>query len=155
MTRVGLFAYRWNLCNPLYGVIRLDALRRTGLQRPFVSADVPLLLELAAKGEFHQVEQTTFFRRFHVGSSSNHPEAWYTPARPSRLRFRSTRLFAQSFAAMATMNSSSAVRWSSAATVAAVWAYRNTRVTLGRYRGELADVLRRRASQRAHLTRLS
>lgn len=35
--RVAAAALRWNFVNPLYGVIRTDQLRRTGLERPHVS----------------------------------------------------------------------------------------------------------------------
>ena len=49
----------------LYGVIRTDRLRRTGLIGPFISSDTVLLEELLMLGSFVEVPQTLFFKRDH------------------------------------------------------------------------------------------
>lgn len=67
--RVGELMARFSLCNPVFGVIRTEVLRRTGLIRPYPSSDVTLLAELAARGRFHEVPEPLFHRRIHPGSS--------------------------------------------------------------------------------------
>jgi glycosyltransferase involved in cell wall biosynthesis len=63
-TRLRQFVERRWLCNPLFGVIRTDVLRRTSLERPYPSADVALLGELALAGRFHEVPERLFYRRY-------------------------------------------------------------------------------------------
>lgn len=55
--------YMWANQNPLYGLIRLEALRevRTGLQ--VIASGQVLLQELAILGQFTYVHEVTFFRR--------------------------------------------------------------------------------------------
>jgi len=61
---------RWlNLCNPVLGVTRRNALARTRLIGSFAGSDKVLLAELALLGEFHAVPEATFYRRRHAGSS--------------------------------------------------------------------------------------
>lgn len=63
--RVAKVANRFTLCNPVFGVVRTEVLRRTGLIRPWPSSDVTLLAELAALGQFHEVPAPLFHRRIH------------------------------------------------------------------------------------------
>jgi hypothetical protein len=89
--RVAQVANRYNLCNPVFGLIRMTALRRTGLIRPYLSSDVTLLAELAALGRFHEVPEPLFHRRIHAGSSRQgrgtsrralaEAAAWFDPRR--------------------------------------------------------------------------
>lgn len=132
--RVGSVASHWNLCNPLYGVIRTEALRRTGLQRPFVSADVPLLYELAAHGEFHEVPEPLFLRRFHANSSSGNAGAWYRPDRPGAERFPGVRLVGRSVRVLWGMDQPWATRLACTASFLGAWSYRSARVHAGKYR---------------------
>lgn len=55
-------ARRW-LCNPIFGVVRTSALRRTTLLTLKVSSDVTLLAELALQGPFVEVPDRLFLRR--------------------------------------------------------------------------------------------
>jgi glycosyltransferase involved in cell wall biosynthesis len=126
--RVACVTMNWNLCNPLYGVIRTAELRRTGLQRAFVSADVPLLYELAAIGEFHEVPGRMFLRRFHSASSSGRAAGWYRPDRPRAEWFPEARLVVRSVRVLLTMDQSLPVRLTCTITFVAVWGYRTTRV---------------------------
>lgn len=57
--------------NVIYGLIRADALRRTGLLRGFPQGDVPLVAELALYGTFCEIPEFLFFRRFHPGALSS------------------------------------------------------------------------------------
>lgn len=142
--RVGAFAHRWNLCNPVYGVIRRDALTRTGLERPYVSGDVPLLFELAMQGEFHEVPGRLFLRRFHTASSLGNAEAFYQPDDPRRQSFPRWRLTGHIVSVLLHSRAPVPVRWSSAASFLCVWGLRNARIQGGRYKLVLADAVRER-----------
>lgn len=53
----------WGNQEPLYGLIRLEAIRRTRLQKEIVGSGAVWLLELAIQGEFRACYETTRFRR--------------------------------------------------------------------------------------------
>lgn len=57
-------------CFPIFGVIRTEVLRRTGLMGNFVGSDRNLLAELALQGPFSEVPEFLFFRRDHPGTST-------------------------------------------------------------------------------------
>ena len=57
------------MCNPIFGLIRLDILRQTPLIEPWPSSDVPLLFELALYGNFVMAKDALFERREHDKSS--------------------------------------------------------------------------------------
>jgi glycosyltransferase involved in cell wall biosynthesis len=139
--RVGVFAWRWNHCNPIYGVIRRDALMRTGLERPYVSGDVPLLFELALHGQFHEVPERLFLRRFHAASSRENAEAYFH-ADARRRSFPRLRLTARILSVLLDAEAPVAVRWSSAASFLSVWGLRNARMKVGKYyRALLVDAV--------------
>jgi glycosyltransferase involved in cell wall biosynthesis len=54
---------RIRLNNVINGVVRSDALRRTALNKPYVSSDINILAELALRGKFVEVPERLFFRR--------------------------------------------------------------------------------------------
>ena len=56
------------LNNAQCGVIRLDALRRTGLDRTYPSGDMALMAELALYGKFHLVPEVMLYRRQSTGT---------------------------------------------------------------------------------------
>jgi glycosyltransferase involved in cell wall biosynthesis len=58
------------LCNPVLGLLRMDALRRTALLGSFVRADHVLLAELAMAGRWTEVPEALFRRRIHEGIST-------------------------------------------------------------------------------------
>jgi GT2 family glycosyltransferase len=58
------------LCNPVLGLIRMDALRRTALLGYFIRADHVLLAELAMAGRWIEVPEALFRRRIHEGKST-------------------------------------------------------------------------------------
>lgn len=51
------------LNNPQCGVIRLEILRRTGLDRPYPGGDLPLMAELALRGRYLLLDEVFLFRR--------------------------------------------------------------------------------------------
>jgi glycosyltransferase involved in cell wall biosynthesis len=62
---------RLGYVNVIYGLMRADALRRTGLLRPFPQGDIPLVAELALYGMFYEIPEFLFFRRLHRGALSS------------------------------------------------------------------------------------
>jgi glycosyltransferase involved in cell wall biosynthesis len=75
----------WSLCNAIFGLIRREALVRSGLIRKFVSADVVLLAELALMGQFWEIPEPLFLRRIHDDSSrggdtsADEAARWFDP----------------------------------------------------------------------------
>ncbi|HEV7707268.1 MAG TPA: glycosyltransferase family A protein [Asanoa sp.] len=84
--RLSGLANNISLCHAHFGVFRLDALRRTGLIRPFLSSDYTLMAEVAAIGEIHEVPEPLFLRRVHgastrqAGNSAASATAWFAPS---------------------------------------------------------------------------
>jgi glycosyltransferase involved in cell wall biosynthesis len=52
-------------CNPVFGVIRMSALKKTPCIGTFESSDRLLLGELALLGQIHEVPERLFYRRYH------------------------------------------------------------------------------------------
>lgn len=57
-------------CDPVFGLIRADALKKTGLIGNYDTSDMVLLSELALIGKFHQLNEYLFFRRRHPEMST-------------------------------------------------------------------------------------
>lgn len=96
------------LCNPVLGLIRLDALRRTALHGAYVAADHVLLAELAMQGRWAEVPEALFYRRFHAAKSTEANRnlrdraAWYDPRlRKGMLIWPNLRLFSERLRAVA------------------------------------------------------
>jgi glycosyltransferase involved in cell wall biosynthesis len=74
-----------HLCNPVLGLIRLDALRCTALHGAYISADHVLLAELAMQGPWVEIPEALFFRRVHAQQSTaanrtnRDRAAWFDP----------------------------------------------------------------------------
>ncbi len=66
--RFGRMTKRFHFCEPIYGLIRSDILRKTRLQLNYVNSDRTLLSELALYGPFHQIQEPLFYKRFHPGN---------------------------------------------------------------------------------------
>lgn len=67
--RLETFFPRISYINPLFGVIRIDALRRTRRYQAFLKSDQVLIAELLMLGRFVEVPDILFFRRLHPASS--------------------------------------------------------------------------------------
>lgn len=78
------------LVNVIYGLMRSDAVRRTGLISHFFGADAVFVTELALHGKFIAIDRPLFFRRMHeTASSSMHADpdrlqAYLDPSRAGR-----------------------------------------------------------------------
>lgn len=59
------FVRKRGLCNPVFGLMRIDGLRRTCLIRSFVGSDRTLLAHLALIGKFVELPEVLFERRVH------------------------------------------------------------------------------------------
>lgn len=131
-------------CNPCFGLIRLDALRRTGLVRPNVHSDITLLAELAIAGAFHEVPERLFFRRVTKTSCGfgeltlDQVAAWFDPKhRGSWIPPRAV-VFLQILRAIAAAPLPAAVRLRCLATFIPTWTKRWAGVTLWKYRRRFA-----------------
>ena len=86
-------------CMDVFGLIRSDALRRTGLIRYHLGSDRTLLVELALLGRFLLVPEFLFLNREHprrFKRQFRHPRselAWYAPNKAGRSRQDSWRMF--------------------------------------------------------------
>lgn len=90
------------LCNPVLGLMRMDALRRTALHGAYLAADHVLLAELAMQGRWVEIPEALFFRRFHSAKSTEANRtmrdraAWFDPRlRKSTFFWPNFRLFSE------------------------------------------------------------
>lgn len=138
--RVAGMARGINLCHAHFGVVRLAALRRTGMIRPYLSSDYTLLMELAALGEIHEVAEPLFLRRIHTSSTRQGAQgspaaatSWFGP-QVQQVRGYRRRMVAATVRALATRDQPLGTRVSTTAAFVGAWYARRTRVTLGRWR---------------------
>lgn len=72
-------------CNPVFGLIRTDALNNTKLIGSYVGADKVLLAELSLMAKFYEISEFLFLRRMHAGistaaaASERELLAWFDP----------------------------------------------------------------------------
>jgi glycosyltransferase involved in cell wall biosynthesis len=72
-------------CAEIFGVIRSEMLRQTGLIRSYSDSDRTLICELALRGTIRQTDEATFYRRVHSGKSDRvynsyrERTAWFDP----------------------------------------------------------------------------
>jgi glycosyltransferase involved in cell wall biosynthesis len=91
-----------HLCNPVLGLMRLDALHQTALHGAYVSADHVLLAELAMQGPWVEIAEPLFLRRFHpskyteAAKTNRDRAAWFDPRLGDALFYcRNLRLFVE------------------------------------------------------------
>jgi glycosyltransferase involved in cell wall biosynthesis len=123
--------------HPVFGVIRTDALRRTNLIANCWGGDQVLLAELLMVGEFHEVPERLFMRRYHPGTSlaANRTPAdvarWYDPARRVGTTLPRTRLTVELAEVAMTSDLPLATRARCTAAIATDWVPRYGRVIAG------------------------
>jgi hypothetical protein len=82
-----------HICEPDFGLTRLDVLRRTRLHGDYADSDRVLHAELILHGPFHRIPQYLFFRRAHplqstaIASSRQARTVWFNPAYRDKLIF--------------------------------------------------------------------
>jgi len=84
-------------CLEVFGVVRLEQLRRTARIGPYSSSDRTLLFELALHGRFRQVPEVLFLHRQHPARSvhikgARTRDAWFDPDRATRFTLPRWRL---------------------------------------------------------------
>lgn len=154
--RLRAFTRDFTLCNPCFGVIRRDMLRRTSLVQPYVSSDVPLLVELALLGQWHEVPERLFERRIHDTSSRQgkvtmHDVAqWFDPSKSRPIAPR-TRVAYESLRAIERAGLPAPVRRRAAAVFLSTWTARRARVRGGAVKRAARDTWRARQAARAEV----
>jgi hypothetical protein len=112
----------------VFGVIRTDALRDTGLLGAFVASDIVTLAELALRGRFLEHPDRLFLRRYHSGTSViANPDArsrarWFDPNQRWRNPMPVLRLFGELLRAVHRSPLSPAERVEADLVVARDWA---------------------------------
>jgi glycosyltransferase involved in cell wall biosynthesis len=59
-----------HMCEPIFGLIRADVLKRTSIHGDFPDSDRCVLAELALHGRFHRIPERLFFHREHRGRAT-------------------------------------------------------------------------------------
>lgn len=156
--RLRSFTWRWSLCNPVFGVIRTEVLRRTRLIQPHVSSDVPLLADLAVRGCFVEVPERLFFRRIHATTSHQgrltrrEIAAWFDPeSRPSVFANR-TIVFGHILRVIVGSDAKAYVRLRLLSSFCVAWTARRMRVRGGQVKAALRRRLRPTATESSSVT---
>jgi hypothetical protein len=135
-------------CNAMFGVMRLDVLRRTRMLGKLSASDNTLLIELAARGGFALVDERLFARRTSkdapvAGEKVQHERYdWLEPSMvKDRKRKRASndwwRLTSQSLTALAVNELPLPTRLAASSAFCVAWPTRFARVALGRWRRRL------------------
>lgn len=163
MRRVASAMGTLEYCNPQFGLIRTEVLRRTRLIGQFAASDNRLLVELAVRGEFHLVPERLFFRRAHQQSSFGGERTlrqryeWLEPdvAKRRTLRLRSgkevPRITIETIKALLRNELPVQTRLTATAMYCVVWPTRIARTQLGLWRRQLTrrSIAAPASSQRA------
>ena len=140
--------WNWGACLMLFGVLRLDVLRRTQLHGAYPASDVVLLAELALRGELHEIDEPLFLWRDHPGrptrvcTSDAELAAMYAPENAGRPQFRHLTLFAHYLRTIARVPLPPEQRLRCAG-VMAHWFVRKLPTIQDEVRGNIAGPLRR------------
>lgn len=142
--RVAGVARHISLCHAHFGVFRIDALRRTGLIRPYLSSDYTLVAEVAALGEIHEVHEPLFMRRVHgastrqaKGSSAAAATTWFAPDSGRTAGAPRLRMLGETLRVLVKADGTVTVRLTNAGAFLCTWSVRRTRVRAGRLRQRL------------------
>jgi hypothetical protein len=76
--------------NVIYGLLRTNTLRRTGLIGNYLGADILFLAELTLYGKFWEIPEFLFYRRLHPAAYSSQKDKdqqieFYNPARKQKI----------------------------------------------------------------------
>ena len=91
-------------CEEVFGLMRLDVLRKTGLIGNYPDSDRTLIAELSLYGPFYEIPEPLFLHRIHKTSSvvvspSRYERAvWFDPSKQGKLVFPYWRQFGELFA---------------------------------------------------------
>lgn len=136
-------------CINIFGLIRPEVLRRTGLIGAYVASDRVLLAELALHGRLAEVPEIHFYRRRHPDASSALDEhsdrlAWFAPELRGRITLPNWRILGEYLQAV----NRAPLRWRER------WACRRQLLTHMRTRGRyLRNDLKQAAKRLLHRSR--
>jgi glycosyltransferase involved in cell wall biosynthesis len=88
-------------CHPVFGLYRIDVLRRTPLIGNYPRSDRNLIGEIALRGQIAEIPERLFYRRHHPLTSTNVHKteselaAWFDPTARGRLVFPRVRRFVE------------------------------------------------------------
>lgn len=77
-------------CEATYGLIRSDILRSTRLEQNYTDSDRTLLCELSLHGQFYEIEEPLFYKRYHprnMYSSKRARMVWFNPEMKGKVVF--------------------------------------------------------------------
>jgi glycosyltransferase involved in cell wall biosynthesis len=95
-----------HMCEPDFGLTRLDVLRETVLHGDYADSDRVNLAELVLRGRFHRIPEFLFFRRAHsrqstaIAPTRQARTVWFNPAYHGKLVFPHFREFKEYLAAI-------------------------------------------------------
>ena len=125
--RFRYFLQHYWLANCFYGVMRSSAYGSTRLHKSYDAADIVLLGELALRGQFWQLSEPLFLRRFHSEMSHKAnptPEkirSFYDSSRRSSRSYPKNRMFWEFVRAIDTTDMSTAERMRCRRVLTTVW----------------------------------
>ncbi|MCB8977320.1 MAG: glycosyltransferase family 2 protein [Ardenticatenaceae bacterium] len=80
--RFSAIASSRDFCEETYGVIRANIFDKTQLQQNYTGSDRTLMCELSLYGQFYEIQEPLFFKRFHPGNIYQDWRtrmAWFNP----------------------------------------------------------------------------
>ena len=78
-------------CNPVFGIMPIDILRKTKMIDTFIGSDIVLLGELALRGRIVEVPEYLFYLRIHpknswyANATDNDKITWFDPSKSGKL----------------------------------------------------------------------
>jgi hypothetical protein len=90
-----------HICEPDFGLMRMDTLKKTKLHGDYADSDRVLLAEIALYGRFYKVSECLFFRRAHLSQSTavapdrRSRTVWFNPEKKGKLLFPHFRQFTE------------------------------------------------------------
>jgi hypothetical protein len=95
-----------HICEPDFGMMRLNVLRATRLHGDYADSDRVLLAEMALRGPIHRLTECLFLRRAHslqstaIAPGRHERTVWFNPAYDKKLIFPHFRQFREYIAAI-------------------------------------------------------
>jgi glycosyltransferase involved in cell wall biosynthesis len=136
--------------HPVFGLMRVEPLRAAGGIGGFVASDVALLARLSLIGQFWEIPERLFLRRFHGDTSVNaNPTfvdraAWFDPANRARAALPMSRLTAEFLRSVRSSDLDSSTKLRCSAVVLRHWAVPHWRHMGGELKIAVRDKIRAR-----------
>ena len=130
--------------NPVFGLMRRDALARTHLIGPYLSSDRCLMAELSLQGKFSQFPEPLIFRRKHSANIGTRPEhlKFYAPHLDGRIVLPEWRVMAEHFGSISRVDLPRPLKLKLVRSLAK-WAWKKRGVLAWQVRAAAGEKLRR------------